>query len=569
LSPAEEENTVASGIVSEEGSLSATPPTNITDAIALAVELASRYDIGALEPLLDVCRSAAVSKDLSVAVLGRFKAGKSSFLNHFVGRDVLPVGVVPVTSVITEVLWGREERAEVHFLDGSRKRVPIENVGDFITESNNPENRKQVSCAVLHLPELRSFQGLRFIDTPGLESAFTHNTDASQAWVPNADLALVTVGVDPPLSHQDVVLIHKLFEYTPKVCVLLTKVDLLNEAERDEVLQFVRTQLNRSFDQPVDVFPYSTREKFEGLRSAVEEQLFNPTLSTVREQKLEIVNHKLKTLLRECGDYLHLKLRSAEVFDTERQQLRARVAEKESLSDTKLELQLVARHTISLARSHIEKTLAPYEKVIQRDLASELQRDYPTWKMSFAKMLEYFASWLRGALTSRLRDLSGAHKVEFLIPLRDVQRQYLRVLQAFRDRLSQRTMEMFGVPLRTTETEIEPESPKAPDIDIGRIFDHNWELLSPIIPMTVFGGAVRARFLHKVEYESYKNLSRLATQWAEIVAAATTNMQREAERRLEELIKTVDHLTDSSKACTPEIRSDLDRLGQAQEGLQG
>lgn len=559
---------MASGTVSEGGRLSSTTPENNTDVIALAEELAARYEITALEPLVGVCKAAAVSKDLSIAVLGRFKAGKSSFLNHFVGRDLLPVGVIPVTSVITEMQWGVEERAEVRYLDGAAKRVPVETVGDFITESNNPENRKQVSGVALHLPELGAFKGLRFIDTPGLESAFTHNTEASLAWVPNVDLALVAVGVDPPLSHQDVVLIHKLFEYTPKVCVLLTKVDLLTDAERDEVLEFVRAQLNRNFERRIEVFPYSTRVGFESLRSAVEEQFINRTLSTIREQKIEILNHKLQTLLRECGDYLQLTLRSAEMMDEERQRLRTRAGgEKEGLADTKLELRLIARHNIGVARSHIEKTLAPHEKPIQESLARELEREYPTWRISFARLLSRFESWLRRELTSRLKDLSAAHKAEFLKPIRDVQRQYLRVLQAFRDRLSEQMLDLFGVPLRTTETEIEPESPKAPDIDIGRMFDHNWELLSPIIPLGLLGGAVKMRFLHKVEYETLKNLSRLTTQWTDIVAGAVHDMQREAERRLEELIKTIDHLT-ASTARAPDIRSDLDRVRQAQANLQ-
>ena len=54
----------------------------------------------------------------SLAMLGRFKAGKSSFLNHFIGRDFLPVGVIPITSVVTEMAWALEESAEVRFLDG-------------------------------------------------------------------------------------------------------------------------------------------------------------------------------------------------------------------------------------------------------------------------------------------------------------------------------------------------------------------------------------------------------------------------------------------------------------------
>jgi len=34
---------------------------------------------------------------IDVAVLGQFKAGKSSFLNSFLGQNVLPVGAIPVT----------------------------------------------------------------------------------------------------------------------------------------------------------------------------------------------------------------------------------------------------------------------------------------------------------------------------------------------------------------------------------------------------------------------------------------------------------------------------------------
>jgi hypothetical protein len=383
------------------------------------------------------------------------------------------------------------------------------------------------------------------------------------------DLALVAMGVDPPLTQQDVVLIRKLFEYTPKVCVLLTKVDILTEAERHEVLHFVREQLNRNFEQQIEVFPYSTREGFEPLRSAVEEDFIGPTLSTIREHKHEILAHKLQTLLRECGDYLQLTLRSAEMMDAERKQLRARAAgEREALADTKLELKLVARHNTGTARSHIEKMLAPYERSIEADLSKALEWEYPTWRMSLAQLLEQFESWLGSALGDRLTSISASHRSDFLKPVRDVQRQYVRVLQGFRDRLSERTMDLFGVPLRTTETEIEPESPKAPDIKIGRMFDHNWELLSPVIPMTLLRGAVKTRFLHKIDDETFKNLSRLTTQWVDIASAAILQMQQEAERRLEDLVRTVEHLTASSTARVPEIKSDLDRVRQVQADLQ-
>jgi len=84
----------------------------------LASEIVSRYSITPLEESIRICRSALECDGVSLAMLGRFKAGKSSFLNHFIGRDFLPVGVIPITSVVTEMAWALEESAEVRFLDG-------------------------------------------------------------------------------------------------------------------------------------------------------------------------------------------------------------------------------------------------------------------------------------------------------------------------------------------------------------------------------------------------------------------------------------------------------------------
>jgi len=45
---------------------------------------------------------------LEVAVVGEFKRGKSSLLNALVGREVLPVGVLPLTAVPTVIEQGEE-----------------------------------------------------------------------------------------------------------------------------------------------------------------------------------------------------------------------------------------------------------------------------------------------------------------------------------------------------------------------------------------------------------------------------------------------------------------------------
>lgn len=92
--------------------------TSSHKGIALAVEIAERYQLASLQPLIDSTRLLTERNELSVAIIGRFKAGKSGFLNHFLERELLPIGVTPVTTAVTEIGYGERERAVVHFLDG-------------------------------------------------------------------------------------------------------------------------------------------------------------------------------------------------------------------------------------------------------------------------------------------------------------------------------------------------------------------------------------------------------------------------------------------------------------------
>src|ERR1022692_2201754 len=177
------------------------------------------------DSLLESCRASARAETLNIAVFGRFKAGKSSFLNHLLGASLLPAGVIPVTSVITGIEFGPEERAEVRFLDGHAEPISLEQIADYVSEKANPGNTKQVASVHLEVPAMERYRGICFVDTPGLDSVFEHNPEASTEWLPNTGLALVAVGVDPPLSHHDIELIRNLSRFTPNISVLLTKVD--------------------------------------------------------------------------------------------------------------------------------------------------------------------------------------------------------------------------------------------------------------------------------------------------------------------------------------------------------
>lgn len=533
----------------------------VQETLGAVEDVCRRHGISALEEFLESCRAFAREKTLNIAVLGRFKAGKSSFLNHLFRRPLLPVGVVPVTSVVTEIEWGPGERAEILFADGRRDQVPVERIGDFISESENPENRKQVARVRVELPSMARYRGIRFVDTPGLDSVFEYNTDVSLDWLPNVGLALVAVGVDPPLSQHDIHLIRDLSRYTPNISLLLTKVDVLEEEERVQVREFVQKQLARYWNHPVPVFPYSIRPGFERLREELDDTLLSQVHAETGRQRSAVLMHKLDSLLSECTGYLDVALKAAEVADSEREELRHKIlGEKESLDDTRLALKLIVRHAAGSTRSTFENLLREDEIPTRQKLQAGLDREFPLWTRSLRIATERFDDWIQDGLAIEMAELSRKHRGEFAAPGHRVGRQLSQSLQDFRNRLSDRMLETLGVPLRTTEMELHAEDPKSPDVRVGKIFDHNWELLSWLIPMALVRGAVLRHYHRKVEDLVFTNLSRLASQWEGIANASLLALEKESSRRLDGLVATIEKLIASAGKQAPQIREDIESL---------
>jgi GTP-binding protein EngB required for normal cell division len=523
--------------------------------------ICGRYQITALEDFLESCRAFAEEETLNIAVFGRFKAGKSSFLNHLFGRQLLSVGVIPVTSVVTEIQYGPRERAEVRFLDGRTESIPLDRIGEFISEAKNPENFKQAALVCVELPSMERYRGIRFVDTPGLESVLEHNTDASLGWLPNVGLALVAVSVDPPLSQHDIELIRNLSRYTPNISLLLTKVDVLDESERIQVKNFVQKQLARYWSGSVPVFPYSVRPGYEHLREQIDESLLSQVHAKADEQRATILRHKVVSLIGECADYLNVALKAAEIADSEREQLRQRIlGQKASLDDTRLALRLIVRHAAATARSAFEELLRGDEQPLRDRNLAELAREFPNWTRSLGVVIERFDQWLSEGMTREMAELSRKHRAQFVEPVHRVSRQLSQSLQDFRNRLSERTLEALGVPLRTTQIDLRTPDPRAPDVRVGKVFERNWELLSLVVPMALVKGLVRRHLEGRVADVIFVNLSRLASQWERIVGDALLSLEKESMRRLDGLVVTIERLMASAGQEAPHIREDLNSL---------
>ena len=135
------------------------------------------------------------SGKIGVAAFGRFKAGKISPESSDRARGAAHWrGAAHGRHYATAL--GPAERAEVRFLNGTAQTIPLDDIGLYVAENENPDNAKQVPSVEVELPALKPLAPLEFVDTPGLGSAFNHNTEAALKWLPNVGAALVAVSCD-------------------------------------------------------------------------------------------------------------------------------------------------------------------------------------------------------------------------------------------------------------------------------------------------------------------------------------------------------------------------------------
>jgi len=188
------------------------------------------------------------------ACVGQFKRGKSTLINALVGDAVLPVGVIPVTSVVTILSHGDTPTATVQLTNGQSRAITLEAIADFVDERRNPQNTRGAAVVEVVLPSEILRGGLCLVDTPGLGSVHATNTEATRAFVPRIDVALVVVGPDPPISGAELELVQEANREAGELMVILNKADQVTADQLQEVVNFTRSTVASAIHRPVEHF---------------------------------------------------------------------------------------------------------------------------------------------------------------------------------------------------------------------------------------------------------------------------------------------------------------------------
>jgi len=214
---------------------------------------------------LSVIARRLAENEFCLVVAGQFKRGKSTFINALLGDNLLPTAIIPVTSIITEIRYGKSLRINVIFNDGSEKEISVEELAQYVTEKKNPKNTKDVKIVEIFHPSLYLKNNIRLIDTPGVASIHSHNTDVTYSYLPNADAAIFLISVDPPITDAEYHFLNDLKGFATKIFFIQNKIDTVSAAERAESLEFTRDVISRQAGlEDTVVYPLSAKKALEG-----------------------------------------------------------------------------------------------------------------------------------------------------------------------------------------------------------------------------------------------------------------------------------------------------------------
>ncbi|MGH8113060.1 MAG: dynamin family protein [Rhodanobacteraceae bacterium] len=365
-----------------------------SDATGLRARLAADLEAAAALPGIDATALAALrgkfaGRLFNLVVAGEFKRGKSSTINALLGADVLPTGVVPLTSIVTILRHGSPASARVCYEHGRCETVAVERIADYVTERANPKNVKRVREVEVTYPAPWLGHGFRLVDTPGIGSAYSHNTEVTRAYLPEADAVIFVASVEQPVSQSELDFLTGIRAWAGRIFCLLNKTDFLSEAELAESVAFATATLRDALGRDVPVFPVSARLALQARAAGAEDRFeasgfakFDTALRHFFANDsgavwVASIHRHLLRLLSECRLAAELELRATEApLETLEANLAAFAARKAEAIQTRSDFEALLNAD---AHKLITDRVDPDIQTFQRELAERLAADVPAW----------------------------------------------------------------------------------------------------------------------------------------------------------------------------------------------
>lgn len=227
----------------------------LTTATALLAAIPSRAHgvpiVGVPDALSAVIASRErLARPLTIAVMGEFSSGKSTFVNALLGEVVAPMGVLPTTTTINVFRRGPTGGARVHHRDGSIGTVARGDVHAFL------QGLDDVAASRVHHMEIERtgvhMGDAAVVDTPGLNALDAFHERVAREFVDEADAIIWIFSATRGGAASEAGVLKSMRADGRQVLGVLNKVDTLDPDERHELVTYLRDQFG---DVLLDIIP--------------------------------------------------------------------------------------------------------------------------------------------------------------------------------------------------------------------------------------------------------------------------------------------------------------------------
>ena len=489
-----------------------------------------------------------------LAVLGQFKRGKSTLVNAILGEPLLPTAVLPLTSIITIIRHGDKTGITVVYKNGDEHKIRKNEIGEYVTEKGNPNNIKGVERVEITLPSEFLSRGITLVDTPGIGSAYRHNTDITYQFLPDVDAALFVVSADPPISEAECAFLEESVKYASKFFFVLNKVDYLGEEDARELLEFTKNMISQKTGGRYGrslVLPLSAKCALEARMRGDKAGLKRSGLPALeKEVERFVVAEKGEFILRSC------KSRAIAVAQ---EMLNGRMIEKKALERSQKELEELAKRFeeelegILSRRNYGEDMLGLEQKGIMGVLDKDL-----------AELKRRALHGLTDEIARYVNSLEKRGNAEFAAAV-DAYRQerVLHVLEHWRDNEEEKVSRAFSEKMRKysedvdeTISRIEKLASGLFEVRIGnrrtdealtlesrfyfklsRVDDTRVSsMLEPLLPPPIFRKRLVSRIPQDVEEDLEMNAGRMRSDFMERMEKSALDFGRELNEKTDLVI---------------------------------
>lgn len=249
-------------------------------------------------------------KDITIAVIGQFKRGKTTMVNSILGKKLLPTGIVPITAAVTRIEYAEGEcgeKAKVYFTNGLNEEIPVGELHKYISEQENHDNERGVAEVELRTESDFLKDGLVLVDTPGVGSVHENNSKSAYDFARESDGVIFMLSVDSPINQIEVEFLKSVRRFAGKFYFTVNKIDTVAEEDLQEYLDYCNALICdiMGFEpgdedaKAIKLIPISAKKEIgiDVLTDMIRDDMLNKASEIMKQS----VGLKLQEILKDTG----------------------------------------------------------------------------------------------------------------------------------------------------------------------------------------------------------------------------------------------------------------------------